>query len=283
MYENNLNPYQQQPGFGFGGVSMNYGQPVERKVKNVLTPEEMAQLQQKCNQFSLNLTDEEILKSRCNHRNQNGELALADTADGEHICTICGEKFREVDMRAEDVEDVVATMNDILQTVKLLYGDMPAQAAKEYYQIIPLIKKLPKLMTIANDNFNKYDNANQLEQQNINNPYAILNAFANPAFNPMYQQTYQQPMGYGQPAPQPAAYQQPVNPFGQQAPMYGQPAAQQMGYAPTTQGFQYNPGMGSQQQPVNPQVAPVNPQVGTPVVDANVAQGEVKVNAQLQA
>ena len=73
MYENNFNPYQQQPGFGFGGVSMNYGQPVERKVKNVLTPEEMAQLQQKCNQFSLNLTDEEILKSRCNHRNQNGD------------------------------------------------------------------------------------------------------------------------------------------------------------------------------------------------------------------
>lgn len=270
-----MNNYQQTPMMGVA-----YGYPTQepqiKKVHNILSNEQIAQLRANVSQFSLNLTDEEILKSQCNHRDEHGNITLVDTADGKRRCTICGEVFEERMASEEDVQSVVTELNNMLQTIKLMYVDMPEQAGREYYQITALLNKLPKLMKVATNNFNKYDNAYTLEQQSVN-PYMTIQSLINPAFQYQQAAMMQQPMytqapvntGYAQPpvAPQGEAV---VNQFaipGTAAPVM------QTGYMPQTQNYAYQ----------QPQTAPAAAPQAATTSQTVPTQDAVKVNAQLQA
>lgn len=253
MFENNF--YQQNQ----GGYYYNPQTVPQQKIPNFLTDEEIKELQQTQDVFRLNLTTRESLQAACNHRTPDGtqDSLLFDPATGTVRCSICGYEFSPIDdtTSIEEIKDACKTITDILQTIKLMYIDMPADAAKTYFQIIPLIEKIPKLFEFAAKNFNKhefnswnYNNGSVGAMTMLNNIQAMFNPGFNPG--PMYGQ---QPM-YGQPIAQPnpafagqpmmqpqAPLQQPVgvvpgvNPF-------GYPGASQVPQQPVNQGYAYQPG-----------------------------------------
>ena len=237
MFDNS----QQQPfmgGYYYGGVPAQQAQ----KFNNVLTAEEIKSLQQKDAQFSLGLTQEEILRGICNHRNPegDGDSLVYDPVTGEARCTICGYTFRPVEsgITPEQIKDDVANVIDLLQTIKLMYIDLPAQAAKDYFPIIPLLEKIPQLFEYAAKNMTKHDAYNwQYSNRNMGTMAMFQNL--NNMFGAMGAMQYQQPQFYGQPMGQPAgfpnaAYQQPqMNPFGYQGASQYQPG--------TNPAFAYTP------------------------------------------
>lgn len=250
-----------------GGYQFNgYSQAQQPKVMNYLTPEEIQQLQKKSDVFNLSLTATEDLQARCNHRVPDGstDSLKFDPETGFATCTICGYKFRPIDpdVSKESIQEAVNQVVDILQTIKILYTDLPVQAAAEYYRIIPLITKIPQLFDFACKNFTKHEyNAwsyNNMSQGGLALFQALQNNFGGgmmqqPQFNP-YVAAPQQPVGYPQ-----------ANPFGY--PGASQQMAAPMGYQPQTQGFAYAP-----QQPVAPAApAPaVAPAAPAPEAEAKV-------------
>ena len=262
MFEQPQQPYV--GGYYYGGIPAQQAQ----KFNNVLTAEEIQSLQQKDAQFSLGLTQEEILRGVCNHRNKegDGDALVYDPVTGEARCTICGYTFRPVEqgITPEEIKNDVANVIDLLQTIKLMYVDLPAQAAKEYFPIIPLLEKIPMLFDYAAKNMTKHDAYNwQYSNRNMGT-MAMFNNLNN-VLGGIGGYQYQQPQYMGQPQPmmgQPAgfpnaAYQQ--NPFGFQGASQYQPA--------TNPAFTYQ----APQQPT-----PVAPTVAAPTApaaaDATVSQ-----------
>ena len=229
-------------GYAYQGM----GQPMQ-KFNNALTPEQIKKLQQKGQQFSLAITEEEMLRGICNHRNAEGtaDTLVFDPLTGEARCTICGYKFKpiEADASPDQIKEDVERIVDILQTIKLMYIDLPADAAKEFFPIIPLVEKVPQLFEFAAKNMTKHESYNwQYNNKNMgainmfNNLQNIFGAGMMPQAN------VQQPMGWGQPmAPN---YPVANNGFGYPgASMPGaMPNPAMNGYAPQTAGFQYVPG-----------------------------------------
>ena len=249
-----------------GGYQFNgYQNQQIPKVMNVLSNEEIKELQQSTSQFSLGLTNKEILQGACNHRSPDGtqDTLVFDQNTGIARCTICGYEFRpiEADTSYETIKDAADRLVDILQTIKIMYTELPAGAAREYFQIIPLIGKIPQLFEFAAKNFAKheynawsYQNHNMggaAMLQNLNNIFGASMQPMNPQFNP-YAGQPQQPVGYPNPVMQGNAFGYP-----------GASMAPQQGYMPMNQGFQYTPN-----QPVNNQVAPTvaAPQAPAPAV-----------------
>lgn len=249
-------------GYAYQGMA----QPVQ-KFNNALTPEQIKKLQQKGEQFSLSITEEEWLRGVCNHRNAEGtaDTLVFDPLTGEARCTICGYKFRpiEADVSPDEIKQDVERIVDILQTIKLMYIDLPPAAAKEYFQIIPLIGKIPQLFDFAMKNMTKHETYNW--QYNNRNMGAIN------MFNNLQSMFSNGMMGQPMQQPQPGYYQQtpynmgmnngqefvaPTNGFGYPGAgmTMGNPAFQQQGYQPVAPGFSYTPNPQASTVPAQPTV-----------------------------
>lgn len=245
---NNMNNY--------GGYSYNdqSGAGVyATKHSSTLTPEEYARLVKQDTPFSLALTELDVLRAVCNHRKLDGTGdALTQGNDGSVRCEVCGYEFIPVDSTTskEDITGAVAVITDILQTIKLLFIDMPADAQREYFQIIPLIAKVPDLFDYAVKNFRKHENNNFWSYKGANmgtmNLFNMLSGVLNG--NTMGPQVAVPPMGTPMGA---APMGTPVGAFGTGVPnpnMWGQPnpnnpyanpAAQF--YQPQTSGYSFVP------------------------------------------
>lgn len=289
MYQqnNNFNANGYLGGYAPAGYNYAPQQQQAPKYTNPLTMEEIKMLRQKGEKFTLGLTQEEQLRGVCFHRDQNGET-LVENPDGTVRCTICGHVFDPVNgLTKDELEAAVAGVTDILQTIKMLYLDMPEEAAREYFQIIPLINKIPQLYERAAENFSRHENINNFRFNGAPSASLLYNMLGSGSFNPtMGMGGFQQQPMMGQPAMGQPYMNQPI--YGQPQ-MMGQQMGQPMmgqqvqgsngfgytnpptGYQPgTNPGYQYQPG----QEPV------VQPQTGAPVV----AEGaEVNVNAQFKA
>ena len=278
--------YYNQPNNFWQGQSVNVD---TKSFCQTLTEDEMKVLTQAQDEFTLGITKEEQLKAICMHRDLQGHSMLDTTSSivGEAKCKICGETFNIVDgCSDQDIEDAVNNLLDVLQTTKTLYVDMPVEAARKFYTIIGMLKKVPALYKIASENFTKHENAIigwRLGHNTPNNGYqAIYSGFYGP--NPgMY--------GYGMApgmAPNPA-YNQPNPYYG--APMMGAPIPpQNQGnpfgvngapvappYSPSIQGFQYAAAPAPTPiAPVAP-AAPVKPE--TPAAPAETIQVDTAFKA----
>lgn len=281
------NPYANP--YGFQGMPQTYYgtgaqfqgmQPQQvPTMKNFLNQEEIQKLLQKENNFTLNLTETEKLKAACNHRwnePRNGQYdAITEGPDGICRCAICGYEFDPVamDTTEDTLKEVVKNTVDVLQTIKLLYFDMPAETAREYYSIIPLVERIPKLFEIAAKSYAKYDStgAYGFNNRNMNTMqmFNLLTGMIN-GTQPMPQPTgfnpYAGPMGQAFGAPMPG-YQQPMMPTNG---FVAQP-----GYMPGTTGFQYTP----DQTAAAPQAAPA----AAPAATASTDGKNVTVDATFKA
>jgi hypothetical protein len=276
MFQPNMNYQNMQPGVA----------PVT-KFENALKPEEIERLQKKVAQFSIGITEEERLRGICTHRSPDGthDMLIEDPITKNMRCQICGYEFAPVNssVTAQDIKDSVQVIQDILQTIKLLYIDLPPEAAREYFQIIPLIDKIPDLFEFAAKNFNKHEvnqwNVNGYNPNTVNMFNNLLNMFGQgPIPTPMPGQQNMGGMNMGmpqgnfmnQPAGMPGygyGYGYGANPnpamsngFGY---MGGQPQQPQPQYTPNTAGFSYS-------APQN--TTPATPTVEQPATPATVVE-----------
>lgn len=256
MFENNtMNGMPTMGGYNYQGMA----QP-QQKWNNVLTPEQISRLQKSENEFSLGITEEDSMRARCNHRSADGthDTLVYDPITQEARCTICGYKFRPIEpnISMDDIKEDVARILDLLQTIKLMYIDLPDQAAAEYFQIIPLIEKIPQLFDYAGKNMTKheaynwqYANRNMGAMNMFNNLQAMFSGGMAAPQQPMMNQGM--PVGMVPPTMQPnPVFQQPM-----MGNAFGYPGAQQ-GYQPQSAGFQYTPNQPT--TPTAPQQAPVS-------------------------
>jgi hypothetical protein len=226
-------------------------QPNVPKIMNVLSAEEIKELQQQRAQFSLGLTAREAKQAACNHRSIDGlsDSLVYDQNSGAVTCQICGYTFKPLDVNASPavIQESVDNIVDILQTIKMIYTDMPAEAAREFFQLIPLLLKVPQLFEFAAKSFNKHElNRMQYGNRNMNGMAMLQNLNALFGAAPMQQQPTGYGYGYAAPQPMnvPVGYPNPatapvgtVTPFGYPGASQQQPAA----YQPTTAGFAYTP------------------------------------------
>lgn len=269
--------FQSQNNMYYAGA-MQPNQQVVTRFNNALTAEEIERIQKKSSQFSIAITEEEKLRGICNHRMPDGtrDALVEDPMTGNMRCTICNYEFKPVDpsVSIDDIKKSTQVIKDILQTIKLLYIDLPPEAARDYFQIIPLIDKIPALFEFAAKNFNKHEiNTWNMGRQpgTINMYNNLMNLFGGgqmmqqPNMNqPVGMPSY--PQGFGMPQmgqPQPMMGQ-PMMSNG-----FGMPGASQMaapGYMPQTGGFQYT--APQQTVPATPTVAPATPEApAAPAVD----------------
>lgn len=246
-----------QGGYQFNGIQ-NQQIP---KVMNTLSAEEIKELQQSSSQFSLGLTQKEVLQGACNHRSPDGtqDTLVFDQNTGIARCTICGYEFRPIEANEsiDSIKEASDRLVDILQTIKIMYTELPATAAREYFQIIPLIGKIPQLFEFAAKNFAKHE-YNAWSYQNYNMGGAAMFQNLNNIFGASMQPMGAQPQfnGFAQQPQQPVGY--PAAPMGN---AFGYPGASmaQPGYAPMSQGYQYTPNQAPVATPAPAVAAPVAP------------------------
>lgn len=228
-----MNNYGYQNNFGgFGGVTPNAQFQNGVKVTPWLSAEDINMLKKDTEQFSLAITEEELKRAMCNHRELSGMPSLKGNDDGTCTCYICGHTFSITNELTND--QVVTSCNvieNILQTIKLLYNSMDPTTGREFFQILAFIKKIPKLYEIASNDFKKYEGVYGFSQGSQQNAFAIFGSLTNPGFGGGYN------MGMGNPQ------------YTGQQPMYN---TAPMGYAP--------------QQPMYGNAPQMNPQMGNPFV-----------------
>lgn len=246
MYENAMYNNNFYGGaYGVPGGMMyapNYQRP---QMTQPLTPEEMNILADKGGAFSTKVTQEDMLKAYCTHK-KNGAIVVVQNPDGSLTCPICGETFDNSSLEKMDIEADVKKVIDDIQSIKLAYLDIGTEVARQYFPIIPLLRKLPQLAVMAANNFAKYEAGTAMMNAG-NSPYGFA-AFNNMMNGGMY---YGQPM-YGQPMYQAPVYgQQPV-----QQPVMGAQMPVAGGYAPMNNVYDPN----AMVNPMNTGAYPVMPQ-----------------------
>lgn len=263
-------------GYNFGGGFNNFngfqGQQVQ-PIKNALTDEQIKTLQQTGTSFSLGLTERDVLRAKCTHRQPGGmkDSLVFDPNTGLARCTICGYEFRPIDAdtNIEDILDSVARIIDILQTIKILFPTLPADAVGEYFQIIPLLEKIPELFKLAVKEFAKGDiNPWSYSSNNMGGAAMfanLVNSFGNGFAT---QPAYGQPQFMNPPMNQQFVTPQPT--MMPQANAFGFPGASQpQPYVPgTPAGYAFQPGQTPVAAPTPTVSAPATPAtVETPATD----------------
>jgi len=226
-----VNPYM------MGGPQ--YAPQPQARMTQPLTVEQIKLLRNQTPAFTLDVSEEDMLRSRCTHKTLDGKFAtvLNNDAEGTVTCSICGAKFSLMEVAKESAEEAVRIIVDLLQSIKTYYVDMPDSVAIQFFQMIPFIEKIPKLYEIALNNFNKYDGAGMGNQSPNMYGFNMLGAITSPM---AYQGFGSQPMmgGGGYPMQQPmmnGGYpMQPGQPMGMGNPFGGYQMPMQNGY-PTQQ------------------------------------------------
>jgi len=251
-------PYQQHGHMG-NIINQQYAQRPQMQMTQPLTKDQIAILRNSGNDFTLKLTDEEILRSLCTHK-EGGDFTLIQENDGNVRCLICQARFKLGEYDIETIESAVDIVKDALQNIKTYNIDMPVKAAEGFFPIVALLDKVPTFYKLSQDNFRRYEGGPAINTSGQGYGFSILNAITNPAVNmpygapmhgaPIYNPQYAgypgtQQQGYYDPNYPPEQYNQGVAP-GYNPCLdnnYGYPNYQQQGYQ--QQGYQQQ---GYQQQ-----------------------------------
>lgn len=212
MYQNNNTPYANNFGYAYG-----VPRPQARNTQP-LTPEQISKLRQDSNAFDMKVEVEDLWRAACTHKEKNGQSTLIANEDGSYTCTICHETFKMCDSDRKEIEAAVNTLVDMLQTSKTVYLDAPEELIRQYFQMIPLLKKFPDLWDRAMKNFSMYEGTAFTGVNQMGPGFSGFAALQNLMTNPY--------AGYGYNAYAQAAPQQPVQGYGYQPNgFYGQPMA----------------------------------------------------------
>jgi len=217
MYNNNnMNANQ----FGMGGTY--YAQPKKIEMHPTLTPEEEAKLRQNNKStLSFKLEEDEMLAGICAHKSNATKMPDITLLGGTRVkCNICKEEFDLLD-NPEIFMSALSIVLSGLQTIKTYWIDIPPATAREYFPIIPLLKKAPAALQMALDCWNTYQQASQVNTANgYSNSFNVWNQMMT-GYNPMG--------GFGSPSQQ-QGFNPQMNTYGQQPQQfdtYGYPVQNQ--------------------------------------------------------
>lgn len=227
MFNNQMpnNPFQynNQAGTTYMPNQVAFTQP--------LSQEDVDSLRKNDKLFTLKVDKTELDRSICTHKypgTNNYSTDQTNDGTGDLVCRICGARFNPDSITPEKVTETVKDMDNILQTCKLLYVNIPPAVARQYFAMIPFINKLPMMYKVSLENFQR------------NNPQAFNNVGqVNPANNLL--NAFKSVIGGG--------YGYGYDPYGQQN-MNGYNPNMGMGIG---QPNIYNPQMNPQQPNMNPQ------------------------------
>lgn len=229
MYQNTYDPRNYDPRMFYDQYGQNYNPRPAPKFTQPLTNEQIAKLRQGESAIDWRISQMDLLRASCTHKEANGANALIKQGNGLWHCTICGADFSMDPVSEKEVQDAVNVIINLLQMSKAMYLDAPASFISNYYQIIPILEKFPTVFRLAWNNFNMHEDYNSDNVQGVyggfggSNDFQRLNNII--AYNPV-------------PQPSPFIYQQPEviqpNPYpypGYASQPYGYP-----GYPPQPQG-----------------------------------------------
>ena len=216
MYQNNydprqidprIDPRQYDPRYFYDPRGMNYTPRQAPKFTQPLTNEQIAKLRQGESAIDWRISEMDLLRASCTHKEKNGTSALIKKSNGLWHCTICGADFSMTYASEKQIQEAVDIIINFLQASKAMYLDAPESLIRNFYQIIPILEKFPTIYKLAWDNFNMHEDYNNNNTQTVfgsdNNGFQALNnmiAYNNPIPQPspfMYQQ---------EPIPQPNPY-----------------------------------------------------------------------------
>lgn len=232
----------------------NYGQQYQNNafaqpqalMNNPLNPEEKKAMEQSEDVFNLKVTPKDLGEGICAHHNpETHTFSTVVNQDGTLTCTQCHQTFNPDIVTPEYVQSAVDAVINVLQTCKWLGVDLPNDTIRQYFSMIPYIKKIPllyKMVTASYNNYMQRTNPNMAQAQP--SYFNALNWIMSPGSMPQAQ-PFQQPQG-GYPF-----YQQPYN-----TPYQQQQSAMVNGGTPF---YQQPPQNMPQAQPVTPPVQPVDP------------------------
>ena len=258
---------------GYTGQYVQAPTPQDTKSYCQTLSVEMANaLRQQIEEFSLQLSEKDKWIAWCVHRDPStgASTLIENKMDDTVTCSICGKTFRPLNnLLPEDIQNAVDNIEDIIQTIKMLYLDMPPESARSFFTILALIDKIPGLFKISNNNFLSHEE--QYNRAMVNNGPGMISAWRalnNGGFNGYYMPGYYNPMmggamPYQQPMMNPgyAGYGAPVAPGGNPFMASPQQPTPQPMMQPTGQTMVY--GMGQQPAP-QPMMGQPQPTMYTP-------------------
>lgn len=207
-YNNNIYGMQ-QPVYGAPTPVVFNNQPMPQ-FKSSLTDQEINLLKNRNpSKFDLHIDPLELAAAMCNHKD-NGRDLVKQTTDGsgDVYCPLCGERWSPETADKAEVKETVNKLISYMQNAKWV-GDYGTTLIRDYFPMIPLLKKFADLYGIAMNNFDRYYNANGYNMANDASVYANYNSI----------------MGYG--GVSPVSYPNPymnANPYMQAGPAVPPPS-----------------------------------------------------------
>lgn len=293
MNGNGFNGWANGQGYatGMGNTQgMQYAQMrnIQPLMTNPLTAEEEKLLITEQDTFDLKVQPKEIAEAVCTHK-KDGRFQITPLGNnGECICNLCKAKFNPAEVTEIYTQEAVDAILNVLQTCKMIGVDMNNDVVRQFYTIIPYIKRIPKLYSMLVRIFEKYNMQNPVAQASGPNVFNMFNSIMNPAI-PIMAPQMDPNMMYGG-YPYNMMQQNMVNGGVGTSPLYQQPQMMQPPYN-NVYPQQQNPAMMNQptfgqppmQQPQMPnqQQAPVQPNVQQNQ-QPQQQTGQVNVKEQLQ-
>lgn len=239
------NPYFTPQGY----IMQTFQSPMNQ---NALTNEEIQKLMsmRPTGLLNLQIDQNDVLRAICTHKN-NGHDVVQQINDGtgDVYCPICGERWNANNVSKEELVESVNNLISQMQNAKWV-GELPVNIVREYFTMIPLLKKFPDLFEYGSENMKRLLNQRGVFGAGDANIYAQYNGLFGPGMG--YGSIN---MGYNVPQPgQPMYYQPQMN---MQQPQQGQPPVQN----PQMMGTPAVPGVNPMQMQYG---APMQPQYGIP-------------------
>lgn len=172
MYDNTFYNRNQMMGQMYGNQQVTeYTQP--------LSVEEVKELRKNDDFFSLKVSTADLNRAICTHKipgtNQYSTEPCNDNS-GDLVCTICGARFNPDDVTEEKLANTVHDMVNGLETIKLLYNTIPVGVARQFFAMIPFLKKTVQLYKIAIDCYLR-TNPGINNTQDVYNTNGLLNSY----------------------------------------------------------------------------------------------------------
>ena len=323
-YDPNFNQYAYGNGYMVNGAFqpttyMYNPTPMPMNTQSI-SEEEIQKLQSSNgNKFDLNVPEVEFIRAMCNHKHNGMDVAQqVNDSTGDVWCPICNERWNPELISKEQAKQLVDAFVNQLQIMKWV-GNFPVEVIRDYFTLIPLLRKFPDLLEIASNNYKKYANGQTFVNANNNSiynqyellmgrgaytqaPYMVSPQMGGYYGQPIMPQNMQVMQQYGAAQPQQQGY------YGQSVqqtppnvnPMQMQPGQQQTVFSNAPQPYapqgMYNPQpmmnqpMGGPQPFVQPAMQPMNNQqpmmnqqpAYTPVTQFNPLQQQSQVQTPQQ-
>ena len=165
-------------GMPMGGYVLPNGQQNNFKVTNpifkVYNSEELRKLGN--NGLNLKFSPIEGNMAMCTHHVENtGDITVLSNDDGTVTCSLCGERFRLINIEdSSSVSEIIENVINLIQSIKIVELS-PTDEMIAYYQLIPMLKRLPELAKYSVSKMNSMNNSYGMFNTNTPNSYMMFN------------------------------------------------------------------------------------------------------------